>query len=122
MRTLFGRALVPGLVALGLSVALWQRYATPARAYEAPPLAIGVPGGPSTSRADLDRTVASLEARITRDGATPIVASRLADALRRWLDDEPGMARTQARFLEIHRRLRRGAAARAAEAVGALLR
>jgi lipid-A-disaccharide synthase len=46
---------------------------------------------------------------------------RLAAGLQHWLDDAAGVARLQVRFAEMHRQLRRGAAARAAEAVKELL-
>jgi len=46
---------------------------------------------------------------------------RLAAALAGWLDDEAGVQRVQGRFAEIHGRLRRGAADRAAEAIAGML-
>jgi lipid-A-disaccharide synthase len=46
---------------------------------------------------------------------------RLAAALLPWLDDAPAVARLQGRFADMHAELRRGAAARAADAVRDLL-
>lgn len=88
------RFIVAALAVATLGGALWERYSVPIHSYEPAPRAIGSPGGPSTSRADLERTIASLEARIARDGASPIVAPRLADALMRQarVASNPGLA------------------------------
>ena len=86
--------LVFGVLLTVMSVVAWRRHSTPARGHDAAPPTIGAPGGPSTSRADLERTIAGLEARIARDGATPMVAPRLADALLRQarVASNPGLA------------------------------
>lgn len=49
---------------------------------------------------------------------TPV---RLAEGALRWLEDDAAAGRLRSRFTEIHMQLRRGASARAAEAVGELL-
>lgn len=94
MHSFVRKSIVPAVFLTATSLVLWQRMATPARAYEAAPRAIGAPGGPSTSRADLEQTIASLDARIAREGATPITAPRLADALLRQarVASNPGLA------------------------------
>jgi tetratricopeptide (TPR) repeat protein len=88
------KSIVPIAIVSLLGVALWQRYHVTARAHEPAPAAIGAPGGPSTSRVDLERTIASLEARVARDGASPMVAPHLADALMRQarVASNPGLA------------------------------
>jgi lipid-A-disaccharide synthase len=53
-----------------------------------------------------------------QDQCTP---DRLGAELLRWIDDAAAVAALQARFAELHGQLRRGAATRAAAAVGALL-
>jgi tetratricopeptide (TPR) repeat protein len=81
-------------LAAAVGAVAWQRLQVTSRAREAAPAAIGAPGGPSTSRAELERTVASLEARIAREGATPLLAPRLADVLMRQarVASNPGLA------------------------------
>jgi tetratricopeptide (TPR) repeat protein len=88
------KSIVPVVMALVLGVALWQRHHVSARAHDPAPPAIGAPGGPSTSRADLEGAIAMLEARITREGPTPALAPRLADALMRQarVASNPGLA------------------------------
>src|SRR6185503_6145377 len=55
------------------------RHEKPAMA--APPL--GTPGGPSTSQADLERTVTAMKARLANDPSDTAAAVSLADALLR---------------------------------------
>lgn len=55
------------------------RHEKPAMA--APPL--GTPGGPSTSQADLERTVTAMKARLAKDPSDTAAAVSLADALLR---------------------------------------
>lgn len=88
------RGIVAAVMLVTLSAAVWNRYSGPARAHEAPLPAIGGPGGPSTSRADLEQTIAAFDARLARDGATTALAPRLADALLRQarITSNPGLA------------------------------
>jgi len=54
--------------------------------HETPPMAVpplGTPGGPSTSQADLERTVTAMKARLTQDPGDTASAVSLADALLR---------------------------------------
>lgn len=94
MTQLLRRTLVPGLMVGALAGVVWQRWHVPARHRDPVPQAVGAPGGPSTSRADLDKTIAALEARLSRDGANAAVAARLADALMRQarVANNPGLA------------------------------
>ena len=48
-------------------------------------------------------------------------ADNLVAALTRWLDDDEARATLEPRFLAIHEKLRRGASAQAADAIGSLL-
>ena len=70
------------------------RSARPTRAYAAMPRRLGTPGGPSTSRDGLARTVAGLERRIADEPGNGVAAARLADVLMRQarVASNPGLA------------------------------
>jgi len=69
-----------GVAAVLIGVALMGSRTEP-RPADAPPL--GTPGGPSTSRVDLERTVAAMQARLAKDPSDTAAAVSLADALLR---------------------------------------
>ena len=75
--------IVPVVMIAALAGVVWQRchVESKRRAPVAPP--VGAPGGPSTSRMDLDRTIATYEARLATDPGNATVAARLGEALMR---------------------------------------
>ncbi len=83
-------------------VSCWRcRHSSPVRtgrrraAVAAPaPLAVGTPGGPTTSRDDLTSAIHALEARIAADRTDATAAARLAEALVRQtrVTNNPGLA------------------------------
>ncbi|MBI3493136.1 MAG: hypothetical protein HY047_15355 [Acidobacteria bacterium] len=79
--TWFGAGAV--LVAAALVAAAWWAQAgrNETRSIALPPL--GTPGAPGTARADLDRTIATMEARLARTPYDGAAAVTLADALLR---------------------------------------
>jgi tetratricopeptide (TPR) repeat protein len=94
MNARFQKVLVPIVITAALVGVVWQQWHVSARRAEPPPLPIGAPGGASTSRADLEATIAALDARLAREGANGAVAARLADALMRQarVASNPGLA------------------------------
>ena len=75
-----GAAVAIGIVLVAIVLSLWMGRGTQETA-EVP--ALGSPDAPSTSRADLARTVATMQARLSKKPGDTVAAVTLADALLR---------------------------------------
>ena len=88
------RLIVSSLVLGSLAVAVHQQWKPQTVRRNPPPLAVGTPGGPSTSRSDLSATVQALETRLATDPGDATAAARVAEALVRQarVTSNPGLA------------------------------